>query len=354
MNSQYITPRPGLVNVNFSEGVELQCQNGRIFWMLKFVQRHPLATIIVIFLSIVINVFGIWYFVSHEGAIEHDLEESSQNFPYLSQRIFAEDPRDFLTNFEPLRNALQVYITEKGVRNIGVFFEYLPSGTSIGVNDRIEHQIASLVKVPVVIGTYKQIEEGKLTKETLLTIAEEDIDKRFGNLWQKGAGAQISVKEAIDLTLKESDNTSANLLLRTIGDQELTRVFTNLEIEYNKDKGLTLISPKNYSSVFRTLYLSSYLSFENSSEILDILTLTIFKDYLEAGVDSETKVAHKIGVYTDEGGDGLYSDCGNIYLSNRPYFLCIMVVGNEAYAKEQISEISKMVSTFVANATISK
>lgn len=296
------------------------------------------------FFSLILNSLIVFGFVSSKLTEE---KPSHSKYPYLSQRVFVENPKDFLTNFMPLRNALQVYITANGVDKISVYFEYLPSGTSVGVNDRKVFQIASLIKVPVVLAVYKQIEEGKLFEDQLLIVTEGNIDKRFGDLWKKGAGTKVTVKEAVDLALKESDNTAASLLLDTVGDEALTNVFTNLEIDYLKEKRLTLISAKGYSSVFRTLYLSSYLKFENSQKILDILTQTKFKSQLEAGVSSGTMVAHKIGTYTDNSGSGVYSDCGNVYLANRPYFLCIMIQGDETYATQHMAEISTMVFKFV-------
>lgn len=302
---------------------------------------------ILFLISLAINILILLWLPFHLKSVGGKFEEQSKNYPLLSQRIFVEDPRDFLTNFSPLRNALQVYISENGKEDIQVYFEYLPSGASVGVNDREVHEIVSLIKVPVAMEVYKKIEEGKIAEGDILTVQEVDLDKRFGELWKRGAGTKVTVREAVELSLQDSDNTASNMLLRTVGLQSLEETFTNLEVEFNSKNGIVFISPKNYSSVFRTLYLSSYLKLENSQKILDILTRTKFKDFLEAGVPSGTKVAHKIGNYVDKEGDGLYSDCGNIYLSNRPYFLCIMVTGSNKYATEHISEISRLVATFI-------
>jgi hypothetical protein len=84
---------------------------------------------------------------------------------------------------------------------------------------------------------------------------------------------------------------------------------------------------------------------------LEVLTRTIFTDKLPAGVPPEIKVAHKIGVFRPLGSkssDQIFSDCGIVYVPNRPYALCMMVQGDEEHAREYMKFISKMVYGFMA------
>lgn len=265
--------------------------------------------------------------------------DTQQGFTYLSKRILTENQNDILISFIPLRAAMKEYVGKQS-DEIGVYFEYLPSGTSIGVNNDIEVRLASLIKIPVVMAIYKQIERGNLKKDQTLTIREEDIDKLFGNLWKKGSGAKISVEEAVRISLVESDNTATKTLASALPERALDDIFDNLDIPKDTQGTLFVISPKNYSSILRSLYLSSYLTKDHSNEILEILTQTNFKDKLPAGVPQDIKVAHKTGVFESEQA---YSDCGIFYPANRPYLLCIMAKSNESKAREYMQHISKMV-----------
>ena len=69
---------------------------------------------------------------------------------------------------------------------------------------------------------------------------------------------------------------------------------------------------------------------------------------LVAGVDPGVIVAHKIGVFDPL---GINSDCGIIYIPNRPYTLCIMVKGNESTSKRHISVLSKMIFGYIMKAS---
>ena len=302
--------------------------------------------LIILTISIVLNLILAYYIWLGNLGKPSNVKEANQNYSYLSKRIFAEDQNDLLINFINLRTPLRQYVGSQKDK-IGVYFEYLPSGTSIGVNDQLEVPIVSLVKVPIIMAVYEQIEKGFIKKDQVLTIKEENIDKKFGTLWKKGEGTKITVEKAIRLSLIESDNTASSLLLSLVPGS-IDRVFDSLDIPKETENKYHVISPKNYSSIFRSLYLSSYLSRQSSNEILDILTQTIFNDKIAAGVPQEIRTAHKIGVLNS--ADSLvtiYSDCGIVYVPRRPYALCIFVEGDEEKAREYMQFISKMAYSYM-------
>src|SRR3989344_763693 len=153
----------------------------------------------------------------------------SSKYTYLSKRIFAENQNDILIHFVPLRAAINEYMS-KQKDEIGLYFEYLPSGTSIGINDNMQVRFASLIKIPVVMAAYKQIEDGNFTKQNYLTVKEKDINKGFGDLWKKCTGTRITVEEAIRLSLVESDNTALRALVTILPQGAIEAVFDNLDI----------------------------------------------------------------------------------------------------------------------------
>lgn len=272
---------------------------------------------------------------------------ASNEFPYLSKRIFLENQNDILLNFIPLREAMREYINQQS-NTVGAYFEYLPSGTSIGVNDREEVKIASLSKVPLVMSVFKKIERGQMSLTDSLVIKKEDLNQEFGTLWKRGEGTKLSVEELIRLALIESDNTAYRVLLNALTPQEVNEVYEGLDIQITQALDYQLVSPKNYSSIFRSLYLSSFLSKKNSQRILQMLTQTIFKDKIPAGMPNDIQIAHKIGVFTEiDTSKDIFIDCGIIYVPNRPYILCIFVKDTDEQAQKHMSHISKMVYGYV-------
>src|SRR5690606_26339855 len=102
--------------------------------------------------SIALNV-GLFYDAFfHKHSVEtREFQQLVEEYPYLSKRVLIELPQDTLINFLELRRALRSEIASYGESQFGVYFEYLPTGTNIGVNDRSEFHAASLFKVPVVM-----------------------------------------------------------------------------------------------------------------------------------------------------------------------------------------------------------
>lgn len=305
-------------------------------------------------ISILVNIILLQHFFFSSSKVTPSSQSNTYSqYPFLSRRIFIENQNDLLLNFVELRSQLRKY-HEKVKEPFGIYFEYLPTGVSVGINEKDNFVLASLLKVPLVMGIYKRIENNEIERDTLYTISEEDLDPFFGKLWKKGAGTQLSVEQLINSSLIESDNTAQRTLFRNSPDFTLENVFDSLDIPKELSGTQPVVTPKNYSSVLRSLYLSSYLTRENSNEILDILTRTSFNSKIPGLLPAEVKVAHKIGVHLGgTNANSVYTDCGIIYVPLRPYILCLMIKSDEEIANEHMSKVSKIVYDYVniVNAT---
>lgn len=277
-----------------------------------------------------------------------DNSPSESQYSFLSKRVFVESKNDIIINFTSLRNTLKSYVSEQNGQ-VGLYFEYLPSGVSIGANSTDEIKLASLSKVPLAMSVLKKEERGLIKLSDVVVLKKENLDSRFGSLWKKGEGAKFTVKELIEICLKESDNTAYEALFGLLTANEVNEVYDYLDISILFEDSNPLISPKSYSSILRSLYLSSFLDLKNSDYVLDVLTHTIFEDKISAGVPSHIKVSHKVGIFSDlDTKQNVYSDCGIIYVPQRPYILCVFVKDNEDDARKHISNLSKIIYTYVS------
>ncbi len=269
-----------------------------------------------------------------------------EKYPLISKRVLLDLPQDLLINFLALRRQLRSETKPFG-DSFGFYFEYLPTGTSIGVNEKNEFHAASLFKVPVVMAYYHTNE--RLNRgDTEIILKEEFLDKDFGNLWRRGAGTKIKASEAVELALEESDNTAAKALVPLVSEKDFEEVYQGLDIDLNSDDKGALISAKAYSSILKALYFSSLINRDDSQKMLDMLTKTNFPDKLAAGVPSDIPVAHKIGDFVDDEGNEGYRDCGIVYVPRRPYLLCMFSIGSEQMARERMSNISRIVYDYVS------
>lgn len=266
-----------------------------------------------------------------------------QKYSLLSPRILQEYRNDVLIHFLPLRTEIRDFVSP--IQNsFAVYFEYLPTGTSIGINEKVEFSAASLVKVPVVMAYLHQKERLGRKEDPVVTIEERDINKEYGTLWQKGVGTKISLGEAVEKALTESDNTAYLLLANRTEKRDLKHVMEGLDIDIAIENTEIIITAKHFSSILKALYFSSIVGKEDSQQILNLLTKSVFHDGIPAGVPKSVPVAHKIGVLDDE----LYQDCGIVYLPRRPYLLCMVSHSDENEANLRMRKISKMVYDYVS------
>lgn len=272
---------------------------------------------------------------------------SSKEYPLLAKRLFVENPNDHVINFASLRQELKKYMGDESL-NGSIYFEYLPTGTSIRVDGDELRLAASLIKLPAAMDLYRAAELGQVDLDKKVTLQESWIDGGYGTLYQKGAGYKLTLRDAAKIMLTESDNTALKAIAYSTNgklspDQ---RAINALDADISQNPDLTVsIGARSYTSFLKCLYFSCYLTKDDSQELLKYLTESTFDNRITAGIDDKSvKVAHKIGVANTT----TQSDCGIVYLPSRNYALCIMINGDDnAQTNKHIADLSKKVYTFV-------
>jgi beta-lactamase class A len=142
---------------------------------------------------------------------------------------------------------------------------------------------------------------------------------------------EYTVKELLERAIVYSDNVATLALADHLKQGEISTTMS--AFGFNEQSNGTLASPRAYSSIFRALFNSSYLTRERSKYALELLSRTDFRDGLVAGVPAGLSVAHKFGERRRaETGEVQMHDCGIVYHPARPYFLCVMTRGRELEA----------------------
>jgi beta-lactamase class A len=258
----------------------------------------------------------------------------------LSRRTYLDSPNDTLLNFVPLRKTIQ---DKLGTLNVpySFTFEYLPTGTSIRAGDGQEMVGASLIKLPVVMDLYRLAELGKINLDETETLTADELNDQFGDLYKRGVGAKVTLREAAKYALSQSDNTAIITIQKRIKDYPMsTNALEAVDADYDAGANQVLINSKSFASVLKCLYYACYINRDDSQEILGYLTQSDFNAGIAKPIDNSMRVAHKIGV---EANKLSQSDCGIIYLPRRPYLLCVMVGLPLDQADALMSDLSGLV-----------
>lgn len=305
--------------------------------------------IVFVVLALVGGFMAGYFFATSQKTAYSEGENSTSNHPFLAKRLYVDNRNDFLLNFQPLRKALNKYITENKDVKIEYYFEYLPSGMSIGINEQNQVPAGSLIKIPAVMAVYKKIEQGKLRELDTITLQESHKDKEYGDFWKKPTGTKVTIEEAVREVLIHSDNTAYKMLLTVLSPAEFKEALeiTDISIVNFGSEIKPYVSPKSNASALKALFLSVFLNQESSNKILSLMSQSTFNDGLKKNIPKEVKVAHKIGFasFLDKPST---SDCGIFYVPDRSYVLCIMVHGDRTTALEHIAKLSEMTYSYVA------
>jgi hypothetical protein len=157
------------------------------------------------------------------------------------------------------------------------------------------------------------------------------------------------VSELLKKTISYSDNASffalEHFLAETpAGTNARLQTFKELGIMDPKDRVDATLSVRGYSSLFTTLYNSSFLTKEYSQLLLRWLAESDYEKGLRAGIPAEIPIAHKFGIRTESNTVRQLHDCGIVYFPGNPYTLCIMTRGSELHNLERaIGKIARIV-----------
>lgn len=251
-----------------------------------------------------------------------------------------------------LKNLVQDAVSENKDITTSVFFLNLNNSGWFSVNPGDTFIPASLLKLPMFISYYKLHESEKDLFEKQINYTGENFNsfKNIGN-GTITPGNTYTVKELMREMIVNSDNNALQLLYK-YREESLRSVFADMNIPLpNNDQDISskdFMTARDVGRFLLVLYNSSYLSLENSEEALHILSESVFKEGIVAGVPEGTVVSHKFGERTlNQNGQNLGAelhDCGIVYHPNIPYIVCIMTKGDDLESEKfQIQKISKII-----------
>lgn len=260
-----------------------------------------------------------------------------------------------LTNLQDkLEKQVKDFEKTPGVKRVAVFSRDLVTQRFIGVNENEYFYMASLLKVPLVIGWYKlaEVEPGVLDKKIVYNGTPDLYKEQNVPPNEKlQVGRVYSIRDLISSAIIYSDNTAAQILMDNLPKNLIDRILSALSLQFKGPDGVyeNIITAKSYANVFRVLYNSSYLTREYSNEALDVLTKSTYSEGILV-VSGKDKVAHKFGERTSIYPDGTeikqLHECGLVY-SNKgkePFTFCIMTEGDDYnQLKKVIQEIAKTI-----------
>ena len=115
-----------------------------------------------------------------------------------------------------LEEAIQDHI-DRADAELGVCLRHVESGLEVLVRPDDLYPMASVFKIPVLIETLAQVDEGRQSLDTRIVLRQEDKVLPSGILVELQAGLQPTLHDLLTLMIIISDNTATDLVLQQIG-----------------------------------------------------------------------------------------------------------------------------------------
>jgi len=247
------------------------------------------------------------------------------------------------------RGDLDSYISKVRAKQpdiqVAYYFRDLTNGMWIGINEKYEFSPASLLKLPIMIAAYKEAEKDPSVLGVKILYNEKDFEgvtEEAG--FKKVNGQYYSIEDLIGQMVDYSDNAAALILMKYFGEEKVAAVEKafNLSIPKNATNTTNFVRIKDYASIFRILFNSSYLNKEMSERALSLLSRSSYKNGIRAGIPDSIGVAHKYGIRDVHDASGGLQEgyqlhhFGIVYYPGKPFILGVMTRGGTKEQKEQL------------------
>lgn len=83
--------------------------------------------------------------------------------------------------------------------------------------------LSSTIKIPVAIAVLEEVDAGRLSLDEELELTSGDFVDGAGDMLQHDAGARFSIATLIAKSLRDSDSTATDMLIRRVGEDHLNR-----------------------------------------------------------------------------------------------------------------------------------
>ncbi|MEK6556888.1 MAG: serine hydrolase [Candidatus Margulisiibacteriota bacterium] len=210
---------------------------------------------------------------------------------------------------------------------IGISLKDLITGETFSVNGRQPFNPASVIKIPVMVEAFHQIDEGELSMDDLLTLRFHNKIPGAGSIQYAREGSRFTVRKLVEEMITNSDNTATNMLIEKLGMYSINAYMNKIGMRRTVIKDPTMLckkpgrfnltTPEDMLLVMDKIYRGQVISQKASAEMLEIMKRQHHKWGIARFLPRDVIIANKTGSL-----DFVRNDVG-IIMGERPYILSI-------------------------------
>lgn len=133
-----------------------------------------------------------------------------------------------LAGAQPAAQPAPIQRLESNIRQItrslnadwGVYIKCIETGEEIAIDADRQMDTMSVIKIPLMVEAFRQIEAGKFALTDRIPITEQAKRPGTGVIRSLDPGAQLTIKDLLTLMVIVSDNTATDLIFDKVGGTE--------------------------------------------------------------------------------------------------------------------------------------
>jgi beta-lactamase class A len=135
-------------------------------------------------------------------------------------------------DISPLRKKIE-QAASRAKGDVGIAVKHLESGTEILINADKKFPMGSTYKLPILVETYYQAAEGKFSLDDRVEVMPSDIHIGSGAMVAlfDPPGVQLNIRNLINMAMRVSDNSAADILLNRVEPGNVTQRMKTLGLE---------------------------------------------------------------------------------------------------------------------------
>lgn len=226
-----------------------------------------------------------------------------------------------------------------------IAIENLSTGEVFDLSADREFLSASLYKLWVMGTVYEKLEEGSISKNTVMSEEIPKLNEAFGIASESAelteGSVSMSVSEALDQMITVSHNYAALLLSRAVRLSNVSNLMKKHGLDSSHlDPPTTTAS--DIAKFYKDLYGKKVVSTEASEEMLGLLKAQELNDRIPKYLPKNIEIAHKTGEL-----DRVKHDAGIVFTPRGDYIIVLMSeTNNQANAAEVEARISEAVYNY--------
>jgi beta-lactamase class A len=235
---------------------------------------------------------------------------------------------------------------------VGLAVMDLTSNETFFVNEQRVFTQASAIKIPILMEVFKQVHAGKIALADQKQVTASNRVGGSGILQQLQDPVSISLRDLCTLMITHSDNTATNVVISTIGMDNVNKTMqelgcTNTKLQrYMMDMAAAAQGRENVSTpaeavrLLSLLYQGRFINKEVSDQVIAVLKKNARTgSRIAAKLPAQVPIAFKPGALVS-----VSTEWAIVYLNKRPYAIAVMENGRvPGDSSETIEKLSKIV-----------